>query len=1587
MTDNNQGTSRKAQGEESTDSESVHEEELQGISSGHDKTIKATNKTRKLKSKTGKRKSKNGKRKFKTNYSVSDSSEDESNKQARKKLKSKHVVWSSDDDFVDKPNAIKRNSPRKTIVEDNQEKQEHVPHWKKRLAIRRRKRAEIAKSRKTLTKREKKKQLKEKMYKNKREKHLAKQQELKKQKELDRLFQEELRRHKRDLDRSINLERSTHKRHPNFNSTETEFRLSFSNLDNINSFSGIQEQIELLFERAIERALDQLNVSQDDSIRIILTNPSLDRTISMSFAQMSQFDIAQHLLTKLEKIIQSNENFHFLADMRLIIVVSHKPKQKGGHFARRTTLSIKKYLQKKKAIVVIKNRNDDMCFARALAVTIAMSEKKENQIDRKTYNKIVNGRPEQYWRAFALHDKASVEMGVLCGKNEWSKFQEVLEREHPKKYGINVWVMGDYPKNKQIYVGSPTSEKQLHVLHVDNHYHAINSITGFLCKNYYCPHCNKGYQEKGKHQCLNTCQRCRKDNCDGDLRCTNCNRYFNSEQSLAFHLRNVKCQTVIQEQNLKYCNMCNRHFKSIKCLSNHLMKSKKKKVSVCDLYKKCKDCGVTYNKKKYQNEDDRDDNDSRLTKHQCDEVSCFICNGIYPPDHVCYIRKIASDTEQKGKKKPKHIENKEDENTKDDDELDLDDCPDSDDDEMEYDAISTKVDKKGQNYKYIFFDFESMFQNDEHVPNLCVCQWRCEVCLRNEKDQTPRDESYVILNPNEEAESEVDVKYPVDSCRCGKERQKIFQGPNTKAEFAKFLLSDYNQDTIVISHNGKAYDNIFALNEFLKCKGVLPDVIFTGGKIMCLKIQAINLKMIDSHNFCTMPLSQFPKTFQLTELKKGYFPYFWNTPEHQDYIGELPPIEAYGASSMKPDARKSFLEWYKKQKDAGIQFHLQEELREYCVSDVTILTQGCLKFRDIFMEASINENVVGDCGVDVFKTCITIASACSYIYRRNFMPEKSIAILPPDGFVGNTLQSKKALQWLYYQEQTRNIQIQHYGRGKEVKILGKYRVDGIHGKTVFSFMGDYWHGNLRKYKSKTLNKKVGRTMGELNLDTMDRKREIEQAGYKVIAIWEDEFDEMLKDERVQHILRDFNYQEPLKPRDAYFGGRTGATKLYYKAKEDELLRYYDVTSLYPFTMYDMDFPVGKHEIITDPADQNISSYFGLAKVTVLPPQNLYHPVLPFRCNNKLLFTLCRTCGEINTSPKVEKDESYIIRKCSHDVEKRQWTGTYTTIELEEAVREGYLIQRIHQVWHFKNKSRDLFKRYISTFLRYKQESGGYPKDCVTDKEREDYVSDYLQHQGIALRPDKIKVNPGLRATSKMCLNSLYGKFGQRNNLPSKRYVENIGQLWYHLDSPEYEVHDVRFISDDCAQLHFTKANEFVLPSKHTNVVIAAWTTSLARLQLYKYLKALQRRVCYYDTDSVIFVSKKNPPPGEYEPLLGNYLGDLTNEISGDDEMEEFISAGSKNYTYRLKSGETVSKVRGFTLNFHASQQINFDSIKAMVLGEGQQEIVVHNEHQIVRNMSTITIHNKPMSKKYRKVFNKRILEKGFDSYPHGYIFE
>ena len=112
--------------------------------------------------------------------------------------------------------------------------------------------------------------------------------------------------------------------------------------------------------------------------------------------------------------------------------------------------------------------------------------------------------------------------------------------------------------------------------------------------------------------------------------------------------------------------------------------------------------------------------------------------------------------------------------------------------------------------------------------------------------------------------------------------------------------------------------------------------------------------------------------------------------------------------------------------------------------------------------------------------------------------------------------------------------------------------------------------------------------------------------------------------------------------------------------------------------------------------------------------------------------------------------SYRRRK-SH----RRYVGSYGN---HESYRERYEIQCVHEVWHFPEHTDALFKEYVNTFLKIKQEASGYPEWCVTEEQKQAYIDDYYEHEGIRLDPTKIRKNPGMRSIAKLMLNSLWGNY-------------------------------------------------------------------------------------------------------------------------------------------------------------------------------------------------------------------------------------
>jgi hypothetical protein len=276
-----------------------------------------------------------------------------------------------------------------------------------------------------------------------------------------------------------------------------------------------------------------------------------------------------------------------------------------------------------------------------------------------------------------------------------------------------------------------------------------------------------------------------------------------------------------------------------------------------------------------------------------------------------------------------------------------------------------------------------------------------------------------------------------------------------------------------------------------------------------------------------------------------------------------------------------------------------------------------------------------------------------------------------------------------------------------------------------------------------------------------------------------------------------------------------------------------------------------------------------------------------------------------------------------------------------------------------------------------QEASDWPEWAKTDEEKRRYLVAYKEQEGVALDPSRISKNPGLRSLAKLCLNSFWGKFGQCQNMRQTEYIHTPDELLRWVSDPSKDVTDCHVLSENKVQLEWEHARQFTPEDKKTNVFIALFTV-WARLKLYSLLETLGRRVLYFDTDSVFFLSQPNQP----EPSLGDYLGELTDEVVGD-TIVEFCSGGPKNYAYRTAAGSETCKVRGFTLNFKNSQLINFSAVKDLVLRNDGSTIETIGG-KICRDKYKREVFNREEKRLYRIVYTKRVFQQELDTLPYGY---
>ena len=1365
------------------------------------------------------------------------------------------------------------------------------------------------------------------------------------------------------------------------------------------------------------------NLSSTDLVRVAIHHESLGNALVVAARKISDMSPTV-ILDRIQNLMNSQKNLAVDESFRIQVGTIDLPK--GGVNdcqSKRRYMTCNEDKKVKRSIVEIVTFDDQMCLARAIAVcwvhhivvnqetweAIIEDDIKRNpnmtkcelvmkhRVAPKSYYKDVR-KPYRYVKDSTKPKEAPTQRNLamkLCEKAGLPSNRMLTVADIPcfeKALGVEICIVHRQSNNKCITPPSEHPDK-IYVYLDDKHFDAIVMIKGFFTKSKFCIRCNIPYEKATDHICTSSCPACHRSDCfkHNEVRCSRCNQTCRSTDCFDLHKVKKTCQTTWM------CIKCEKHVKH----------------------------------------DDSEELARAVKEHNCGEFKCPTCQMIVTKPHECFTRAdtfkdtplkaLFFDFEARQDKTQQCDEGYESTNQGR--------CGDCED----------KISKCLRCFRCKNCN-DNLCGRKVHIPNLVISHTVCEICKDEEIEENSKCVGCGTRCPacaKFDRKSETFVSDPCEAT-CGY-RRTLFQGDDTLNQFGNFLFTKWHSKFTVIAHNMKGYDGHFLLKYCLD-KGLQPETIFAGSKIMSMTVKkGLDIKIIDSLNFLPMKLAALPKCFGIEGIKKGYFPHYFNTEENQNYKGMYPEPSYYGADFMGGKERSQFYDWYESLTYTDV-FDFRKEIVEYCEDDVSILRKACVKFRDIIISLTGEFDTNSETGEEIYVhyvdpfDCTTIAGVCMKIFRTVFMTEiwsgdltvnektyknvelvkkrgdylfkgeyvpesflknlqfksSDIAFLPHELYNNSDQFSNISIKWLEWVKKTSGKDIQHaLNKGeKEIRVNKHvYKVDGYFenreakAKEVFEYHGCIYHGCKECFPRQRYNAINGDDNDTLAIRynlTNIKKHLLEREGYTYTEMWDCQFTKLLKtDQKLQEFTqeleeRDF-FQSRLDPRDTFFGGRTNACQLYKEAKDGEKIMYYDFTSLYPFVNKYERYPVGHPEIIRENF-KDIKEYFGLAKVKVLAPDNLYHPVLPFRHNSKLKFALCKTCAE---------KENKTPCKCS-DAE-RAFIGSWCTPEIIKAMEKGYKILKIYEVYHWDNtscydkesKEGGIFSKYVDAFLKIKQEASGFPENVVSDKDKENYIKDYKKNEGITMEENNIEYNAGLRSVAKLALNPLWGKYSQRHNLARTAFFGNNEAVNFFklLNDQTKNIKDFCIVNENSLFVEYDSAEGLVVDNKMTNIFIGTFTTCWARLKLYNVLDTLGERCLYYDTDSVFFICRE----GEYIPKLGNYLGDLTNEIpeSEGGGIRIFVSCGPKNYAYVTLKGTYCCKVRGFSLNFTNSKIINFEALRDIVINDNDGTRVVTNPSKICRMKDHAAIYNREESKQYRLVYTKRIVIQNYNTLPYG----
>lgn len=760
-------------------------------------------------------------------------------------------------------------------------------------------------------------------------------------------------------------------------------------------------------------------------------------------------------------------------------------------------------------------------------------------------------------------------------------------------------------------------------------------------------------------------------------------------------------------------------------------------------------------------------------------------------------------------------------------------------------------------------------------------------------------------------------------------------------DFMVWILSQTNKSRVYIAHNGGRYDVQFIMR-YLESNLIPHSFIPAPSSIHAYLSVTIpfgagnGATFLDFRNFMPASLKNIGISFGLSTTK-GDFPHHFNDGWRDLYEGRIPSLTDSRdfwclESKRSEEELADFTEWYESQcviyctcdtdncTCGKTPWNFREQLLFYCWIDVDVLAEAVVKYRDSAMSFGTMSSKEDNCGwepknIDPYAH-LTIAQMAMKLLLSG-LPEPEMITITPNKV--RVERSQVGVAWMERLQLSTGDRIKHIGNSNtEFYCLRTNRfLDGYCKEThsVYVCLNCDFHGCPSCFYEEVqtgIDHPV--RPGTYSAVYHDTKQFIETLllGYgreKVIVTWSCEVEDLSPVE--------LELGNIMKERDCFYGGRTEAFAPYTHAKREEgrQIKYKDVCSLYPYVCARKRLPTGVPEHICGTNIEKARlipdhpmAYFGFVKCLIVPNREDILGLLPRRDEEtgRLEFPL------------------------------DPWVGCFGTEELCLAVRNGYEIKDVYEVYHWSEEesSDTLLRGYVSFFLRMKQEAEGWRKlgassDNPSEEEKDEVIERvFIENGNIArIRKELMEKNPTKRQLAKIFLNSLWGKFCQK---PHKEHFVTIHgyqqfmKLWYDptIDRSSFSF---RHIGNNTWKVLYRTIDSYTKPNPKYNIYLAAKVTEWARTILHtEMLRIGPPNILYCDTDSIMYEC------GDDEVLNGHGLGEWVDEYPNDRIVKLYVLA-PKFYFLLKENGESLLKSKGVQLTLANTRKINEAKLIAQIL--------------------------------------------------------